>query len=93
MNVMDCGRRFLASRVRQSEFLVASKIRLYLDALIAVALMAVVAVVCGFIAALIAAGRPPNFLVMAIAFLLTGGFLLLRLWLRLRAPLATRSEL
>ena len=60
-------------------------IRLYFDAFIAVALMAVIAVICGFIAALITGGSPPNFPVMGIAFLLTGAFLVFRLWRKSRA--------
>jgi LPXTG-motif cell wall-anchored protein len=55
-------------------------IRLYYDAVIAVALMAVVAIICGFIAALTTGDSPPNFLVAAIAFLLTGAVLFFRLW-------------
>ena len=47
-------------------------VRLYYDAFIAVALMAVVAIICGFVAAVIAGGSPPNFPVAAIAFVLTG---------------------
>ena len=67
----------------------ASTIRLYFDALIAVGLMAVVAVLCGFIAALITGGNPPHFPTMAVAFLLTGAFLFLRLWRKSRAVDAT----
>jgi hypothetical protein len=55
-------------------------IRLYYDAVIAVALMTVFATVCGFIAAVITGGSPPNFPVAAIAFLLTGAVLFFRLW-------------
>lgn len=55
-------------------------IRLYYDAVIAVALMTVFAVVCGFVAAVITGGSPPNFPVAAIAFLLTGAILVFRLW-------------
>jgi hypothetical protein len=55
-------------------------IRVYYDAVIAVALMAVVAIICGFIAAVITGGSPPNFPVAAVAFLLTGAVLFLRLW-------------
>ena len=57
-----------------------STLRLYYDAVIAVALMAVVAIICGFIAAVITGGSPPNFPVAAIAFVLTGAFIFLRLW-------------
>jgi hypothetical protein len=59
---------------------VTTAIRFCFDALIAVALAAVVALNCGLIAALITGGSPPNVPVMAIAFLLTGAFLLFRLW-------------
>jgi hypothetical protein len=55
-------------------------IRLYFDAVIAVALMTVVAIICGFVAAAITGGSPPNFPVAAIAFLLTGAVLFFRLW-------------
>jgi hypothetical protein len=59
---------------------VVTTIRLYYDAVIAVALMVVVAIICGFIAAAITGGSPPNLPVAAIAFLLTGAVLFLRLW-------------
>jgi hypothetical protein len=55
-------------------------IRLYYDAVIAVALMTVAAAVCGFVAAVITGGNPPSFPVAAIAFLLTGAVLFFRLW-------------
>ena len=61
-----------------------STLRLYYDAVIAVALMAVVAIICGFIAAVITGGSPPNFPVAAIAFVLTGAFIFLRLWSKSR---------
>ena len=57
-----------------------STLRLYYEAFIAIALMAVVAIICGFIAAAIIGGSPPNFPVAALAFLVTGAFLLFRLW-------------
>ena len=57
-----------------------STIRLYYDAGIAVALMAVVAIICGFVASVITGGSPPNFPVAAIAFVLTGAVLFFRLW-------------
>lgn len=52
-----------------------STARLYYDAVIAVALMTVVAIICGFVAAVITGGSPPNFPVAAIAFVLTGAVL------------------
>ena len=58
----------------------ATTIRLYYDAVIAVALMVVVATICGFIGALILGGSPPNFTIAAIGFVLTGAFLILHLW-------------
>jgi hypothetical protein len=63
---------------------VTTTIRLYFDALIAVALMLVVAVICGMIFALITGRNVPNASVMAIAFLLTGAFLFFRLWRKSR---------
>ena len=54
-------------------------IRLYFDAIVAVALMFVIAIVCGFIASAIIGGSPPNFLVAAIAFVATGLVLFARL--------------
>jgi ABC-type iron transport system FetAB permease component len=63
---------------------VVSTLRLYYDALIAVALMVVVAIICGFIAAGITGANAPNFPIAAIAFLLTGAFLVFRLWRKSR---------
>jgi hypothetical protein len=65
---------------------VITTIRLYYDAVIAVALMAVVAIICGSVAAVITGGSPPNLPVAAIAFLLTGAFLFSRLWRDSRRP-------
>jgi hypothetical protein len=59
---------------------VVSTVRLYYDAVIAVALMTVVAIICGFVASVITGGSPPNFPVAAIAFVLTGAILFFRLW-------------
>jgi hypothetical protein len=59
---------------------VVTTVRLYFDAVIAVALMTVVAVICGFVASVITGGSPPNFPVAAIAFVLTGAVLFFRLW-------------
>jgi drug/metabolite transporter (DMT)-like permease len=55
-------------------------IRLYYDAVIAIALMVVVAAICGFIGALILGDSPPNFTAAAIGFVLTGVVLVVRLW-------------
>lgn len=52
-------------------------IRLY-EAVVAVALMVVVAVVCGLIAGVITGANGPDIPVSAIAFLLTGAFLFFR---------------
>jgi hypothetical protein len=65
---------------------VVSTIRLYYDAGIAVALMAVVAIICGFVASVITGGSPPNFPVAAIAFALTGAVLFFRLWRNSQSP-------
>ena len=61
-------------------------VRLYYDAVIAVALMAVVAIIFGFVAAVITGGSPPNFPVAAIAFVLTGAVLFFRLWRNSQPP-------
>ena len=65
-------------RLADQEF-VSTTIRLYFDALIAVALMTVVAIVCGLIASVIFGGSPPNFPVAGIAFVVTGLALFVRL--------------
>lgn len=57
-----------------------STLRLYYDAVIAVALMAVVV-----IAAVITGDSSPNFPVAAIALLLIGAFIFLRLWSKARS--------
>jgi hypothetical protein len=59
---------------------VVSTLRLYYDAVIAVALMAVVAIVCGLITAVITGDTAPNFPVTTIAFVLIWAFIFLRLW-------------
>lgn len=56
-----------------------STLRLYYDAVIAVVLMAVVAIVCGFIAAVITGDSSPNFPVATIVFVLICAFIFLRL--------------
>ena len=62
-----------------------STLRLYYDAVIAVALMAVVVIACGIIAAVITGDSSPNFPVAAIALLLIGAFIFLRLWSKARS--------
>jgi hypothetical protein len=59
---------------------VSTTVRLYFDAVIAVALMTVVAIVFGFIASVIIGDSPPNFPAAGTAFVLTGMFLFFRLW-------------
>ena len=61
-----------------------STLRIHYDAVIAVALMGIVAVVWGFIAAVITGDTSPNLPVAAIALLLIGAFIFLQLWSRLR---------
>ena len=61
-----------------------SALRVYYDAVIAVAQMAVVGIICGFITAVITGDNSPNLPVVAIAFLLTGAFLFFRLWRKQR---------
>jgi hypothetical protein len=66
-----------------------STIRPYYDAVIAVG---PIAVVVGFIAAVITGDSSPNFPIAAIAFLLTGAFLFSRLWQISRRPLLPQSN-
>jgi len=63
---------------------VVSTLRLYYDAVIAVALMALVAIICSFIAAVITGDSSPNSPVAVIALLLIGAFIFLRLWSKSR---------
>jgi hypothetical protein len=46
----------------------------------AIALMAVFAIVCGFVAAVIAGGSPPSLTITEKAFLLAGAVWFFRLW-------------
>ena len=62
-----------------------STLRLYYDAFIAVASMAVVVIACGIIAAVITGDSSSNFPVAAIALLLIGAFIFLRLWSKARS--------
>ena len=62
----------------------ASRLRLYYDAVVAAALMAVVAIVCGLSVALITGDSPPNFPVATIAIVLICAFIFLRLSSRSR---------
>jgi zinc transporter ZupT len=54
-------------------------VRLFYDTAVAVALVAVAALVCGLVAAVVTGGSSPNLPVATIAFLLTGGFMFFRL--------------
>ena len=56
-----------------------STLRIYHDAVIAAALIAVVAIVCGLIAAATTGDTPLNFPVATIAFVLIGALVFLRL--------------
>jgi zinc transporter ZupT len=58
---------------------VVTTVRLFYDAAVAVALVAVAALVCGLVAAVVTGGSSPNLLVATIALVLTGGFMLFRL--------------
>ena len=62
-----------------------STIRLWCDAAVAIALMAIAALVCGLIAAVVTGGSSPNLPVGAIAFLVTGGIMFVRIRRTLRA--------
>jgi uncharacterized oligopeptide transporter (OPT) family protein len=57
---------------------VVSTLRLYYDAVIAVAL--IVAIICGLMTAVITGDNSPSLSIAAIAFLLTGAFSFFRLW-------------
>jgi hypothetical protein len=63
---------------------VVGTLRLYYDAVIAVALMAVVAIVSGFIATVITGDTPPNVPIATIAFVLICAFIFLGLWSKSR---------
>jgi hypothetical protein len=60
--------------------LVGPTIRLYYDTVVAIALMAVFAIVCGLVAAVITGGSPPNLTITEVAFLLAGAVWFFRLW-------------
>jgi hypothetical protein len=62
------------------ENFVGPTVRRYYDTVIAIALMAVFAIVCGFVAAVITGGSPPNFTITGVAFLLAGAVWFFRLW-------------
>ena len=58
--------------------------RLFYDAAVAVALVAVAALVCGLVAAVVTGGSSPNLPVATIAFVLICAFIFLRLWSKSR---------
>lgn len=62
-------------------------VRLYFEATVAVAIMAMLAIISGFAAAGLTGDRRLAFLVPAAAFLLTGIVLTVRLWRMTRAPI------
>jgi hypothetical protein len=62
------------------ENFVGPTIRLYYDTIVAIALMAVFAIVCGFVAAVITGGSPPNLTATGVAFLLAGAVWFFHLW-------------
>jgi uncharacterized protein YcfJ len=64
---------------------VVTTTRLFYDAAVAVALVAVAALVCGLIAAAVTGGGSSNLPFATIAFLLAGGFMFFRLRRSLRA--------
>jgi hypothetical protein len=55
-------------------------VRLYIEATLAVAIMATLAVISGFVAAAITGDRPLVMATVALVFVLTGVVLALRLW-------------
>jgi zinc transporter ZupT len=64
-------------------------IRLLYDAVLAIALSVVVAILCGSIAGVIIGASSPNLPISAIAFLLTGAVLLFRVWRNSVPPVQT----
>ena len=62
-------------------------VRLYFEATLAVAIMAMLAIVSGFAAAGLTGDRRLAFLVAAVAFVLTGIALTVRLWRMTRTPI------
>jgi hypothetical protein len=66
--------------MRTEDVFVATTIRFYYDATIAVALATVFALVVSLIAAVIVGGNGPNASVAFVVFMLTGAILLLRWW-------------
>jgi hypothetical protein len=66
--------------MRTEDVFVATTIRFYYDATIAVALATVFALVVSLIAAVIVGGNGPNASVAFVVFMLTGAILLFRWW-------------
>ena len=62
-------------------------VRLYFEATLAVAIMAILAIISGFAAAGLTGDRRLAFLVAAVAFVLTGIVLTMRLWRMTRMPI------
>jgi len=79
------AQRFDAQSKDLRRTLVGPTVRLYYDTVVAIALMAVFAIVCGFVAAVITGGSPPNFTIAGIAFLLAGAVWFFRLWFNSQA--------
>jgi membrane associated rhomboid family serine protease len=63
-----------------------STIRLYLDAILAVAIMSALGVIAGFIAGAISGDRTVVIAATAAVFALTGAVLVVRLWRLTRKP-------
>jgi len=70
---------------------VVGTLRLYYDAVIGVALMAVVAIICGLIASIMTGDTPLNFPVATIVFVLICAIIFLRLWSKSRTSALPRG--
>jgi hypothetical protein len=66
-------------------------LRLYLDAVLAIAVMLFLAVVAAFIAAAVTGDRTVVLISAAVAFVLAGAALIVRLWMMIERP-ATHSN-
>lgn len=61
-------------------------VRLYVDAALAIAIMATIGVIAGFAAAAITGDRATVIAATGVAFVLTGAILIFRLWRLTRKP-------
>jgi hypothetical protein len=66
-------------------------IRLYIDATLAVAIMAAFSIIAGFVAAALTDDRSLILVSVAVVFGLTGAVLMVRLWLMMHRPAAPQN--